>query len=556
MAHDNLSFIEAVETLAAQAGMQVPQQSPQDVAVARRQKDLYALVEDAAKFFEEQLAAAPGARSYLDGRGVSPALAASFRLGYAPGDDQLLRKYLSVRGYADAQMIEAGLIKAREGRQPGAFFRERIMFPVADGRGRVVAFGGRILPENLRAPARGDHKPPKYINSPETPIFHKGRMLYSEQHARLAAAEGQAPIVVEGYLDVMACFDAGYKGAVAPLGTALTPEQVMLLWKIIPAKEKVPYLCFDGDAAGQRAAIRACDNILPLLQPDQSAKFIFLPPGHDPDTLLRGEGGQSFAALVENAMPLSEFIWQRYTAHRRLDTPEAQAGLRRDLEEAAAQIADRGVQQYYQQAFRDRLYKTFGPGARKSAYAGKGAAGVRGGKGGFGGRKPPAVTVPLTPPVADDGRVQERVLLAALVNNPEIFDEIEEDLGRMEMRVPAHDSLRQALLAALTGEENTEISGESGVDAIKLRTHLEEQGFAGLLAELLSPAVYTHAGFARPGSGAEKVLEGWRETCKFLQQKTAWKEIRAAGAELAKDFSDEKERRIMALHDLHKSSDS
>jgi DNA primase len=344
--------------------MQVPEQSPQDVAVARKAKDLYTLVEDAAKFFEAELHKSKDAAGYLRERGVSPELAAAFRLGFAPLDDQLLRKHLQAKGYTDAQMIEAGLIKAREGRQPGSFFRERIMFPVADGRGRVVAFGGRIMPEALRAPSRSDRKPPKYINTAETPIFHKGRMLYSEQHARMAATQDQKIIVVEGYLDVMACFDAGYKGAVAPLGTALTPEQIMLLWKIIPAKEKVPYLCFDGDAAGQRAAIRACDNILPLLQPDQSVRFVFLPPGHDPDTLLRGEGGKPFEALIENAMPLSDFIWERFTAHRRFDTPEAQAGLKRDLEEAAAQIADRTVQQYYQQAFRDRLYKTFGPGAR------------------------------------------------------------------------------------------------------------------------------------------------------------------------------------------------
>ena len=282
MNHDNLSFIEAVESLASLAGMQVPQSSPQEVQRAKEQKSLYTLLDDAARWMEEQLRKPENrdAYQYMLDRGISDEQLHNYRIGYAPADGQAIRKHLLSKEYTDAQMIEVGVLKASSrGTDPYAFFRERIMFPVPDKRGRVVAFGGRILPDHLRPQDRGDFKPPKYINSSDTPLFHKGNMLYGEPHARKAAADGEPIVVVEGYLDVMACARAGYKGALAPLGTALTEEQILNLWKMIPADEKVPVLCFDGDNAGRRAAVRAVERILPHLKPGHSAKISILHEG-------------------------------------------------------------------------------------------------------------------------------------------------------------------------------------------------------------------------------------------------------------------------------------
>ena len=290
MQHDNLSFIDALEALAPLAGLEVPKSSPQAVEQARKDKGLHALLDDAAKFFILQLQAANNAdvRGYLAERRISAAMAEAFRLGYAPADGKVLVKALLDKGYAAAQLIEAGLAKKSEGNGTlYSFFRDRLMFPVADRRGRVVAFSGRMLPEHIRSVVAGAAKSGKYVNSPDTPLFHKGKLLYSEAQARQAAADGQEVVVVEGQADVIACFEAGYRGTVAPLGTALTEDQILSLWKMIPGEEKVPVLCFDGDAAGGRAAAKAALRLLPLLKPYHSARFAFLPDGHDPDSLIR-----------------------------------------------------------------------------------------------------------------------------------------------------------------------------------------------------------------------------------------------------------------------------
>ena len=297
MQNSNISFIEAVEMLAGEAGLEVPQQTPQEIQKAKQQKDLYDLMEAATQFFEEKLYRPAGkeALQYLQQRGVKEDSLSSFRIGFAPDDAQALYRHLRKEGYSEEQMIESSLIRpSKKGGDPYAFFRERVMFPVTDRRGRVVAYGGRILPDHLRAPDRGSFKPPKYMNSSDTPLFHKGRMLYGESHARQAASDGELVIVVEGYLDVIACFEAGWRGAVAPLGTAMTEDQIASLWKMIPDDRKVPVLCFDGDEAGRRAAARACERILPLLKPNHSARIAFLPEGQDPDSLIKAQGKKAF----------------------------------------------------------------------------------------------------------------------------------------------------------------------------------------------------------------------------------------------------------------------
>ena len=264
-------------------------------------------------------------------------------------------------------MLDVGLLKkSTRGGDPYIFFRERIMFPVADRRGRVVAFGGRIMPDHLRAPDRGDFKPPKYINTAETTLFDKGRMLYGEPLARQATAEGHTLIVVEGYMDVIACHQGGFRGAVAPMGTALTEDQIMLLWKMAGMSgdseaEKSPVLCFDGDKAGRGAASRAVERLLPLIKAGQSARLAFLPEGQDPDSMIKGQGKAALQNILRGAVSLFDFIWSSHVVGRQFETPEARAGIIKILKNEMFKIADRDVQVHYNSLLQSRISETFFP---------------------------------------------------------------------------------------------------------------------------------------------------------------------------------------------------
>src|SRR6202045_4312461 len=281
MMTEGLSFPEAVERLAAQAGMALPEVSREDDAREQHRKTLHDVLELAAKFFEATLAGRAGAkgRGYLADRGLDPATQLQFRLGYATSERFALKEHLGAQGIPVEDMVEAGLLIAGDDIPvPYDRFRDRVMFPIQDLRGRVIAFGGRALEKEVAA---------KYLNSPETPLFHKGDNLYNLAPARLAAHNGAPLVVVEGYVDVIAMVGAGFAGSVAPLGTALTENQLALLWKM--ADE--PILCFDGDKAGQKAAWRAADLALPHLKPGKSLRFALLPEGQDPDDPARPGGG-------------------------------------------------------------------------------------------------------------------------------------------------------------------------------------------------------------------------------------------------------------------------
>jgi DNA primase len=367
MAYDHLSFPEAVKMLAAQAGLQLPGQSPQDIKHARERETLHHLLEDAAGWFHARLADPDHrhALRYLGERGVTAEQIEAFRLGYAPPDGRLLRQYLQDCGYRAQDMIAAGVMQ-RSTRTGKVYcpFRDRIIFPIADRRERVVAFGGRLLPGHLRSPPDRNpaYTPPKYLNSGETPLFHKGRMLYGEAQARHALGQSGLLIVVEGYTDVLACHRAGF-AAVAPLGTALSEEQMLRLWQMIPDTQKVPVLCFDGDAAGKRAAQNACEKMLPLLKPHRSARFAFLPPGDDPDTLIAGRGRAAFQAVLDRAIALDQYLWRLHTAGQRFETPEARAGLEESLHQAAETIQDDTVRHYYREALDGKLRHFFTSGS-------------------------------------------------------------------------------------------------------------------------------------------------------------------------------------------------
>jgi DNA primase len=493
MRHDNLSFIEALEGLVAQVGMQVPKASPQEVERSKKEKSLYSLLDDAAKWMEAQLKTPEHRKAfeYMLGRGVSEDLIAQFRIGFAPADGQAIRRHLAKQGYTDAQMIEAGVLRRSDkGGEPYAFFRERVMFPVPDRRGRVVAFGGRILPEHLRAPDRGDFKPPKYVNSSDTPLFHKGQMLYGEPHARQAAAEGQPLVVVEGYLDVIASFRAGVRGALAPLGTALTEEQILVLWKMIPETPKVPILCFDGDEAGRRAAARAAQRILPLLKPDHSVKIAFLPQGQDPDTLVNGQGAGALKAVLNAALPLVECLWREHAEGRDLSTPELRAGLAKALEDEVLKIPDREVQHYYRQTFRDKVRAAFAPAPFQ--------------KSGNYNKKQGVVSISSTKnPVYSRYQTTAVALLSSGIQYPLLLIEEEEYFAGMSWLDSRLDSLRQVA--------QTVLAEYPDLDAASLQTHLRERGYTDELSRLLSPAVQTHWKFAKPGHDPAEVLGAARE---------------------------------------------
>src|SRR2546423_5828626 len=293
MQTEGVNFPEAVERLASMAGVPLPRSTPEAEAREERRKTLHDVVELAAKFFETTLAARAGAqaRGYLADRGIEPKTQLQFRIGYAPPERFALKEHLGAQGISVEDMIEAGLLVHGEGIPvPYDRFRDRVMFPIADLRSRVIAFGGRALEKDAQA---------KYLNSPETPLFHKGATLYNAAAARTAAQKGSSVITVEGYIDVIAMVGVGYEATVAPLGTALTAEQVVLLWKM--ADE--PILCFDGDSAGRRAAYRTVDVVLPLIRPGKSLKLASLPEGHDPDDLVRAGGREALIEVIGGAPP-------------------------------------------------------------------------------------------------------------------------------------------------------------------------------------------------------------------------------------------------------------
>ena len=351
METEGVSFPEAVERLAEMAGVPLPAYSPEAEAREERRKTLHDIVEMAAKFFETTLAARGGARGrgYLADRGLASATQLKFRLGYASAERYALKEHLGAAKIPVEDMIEAGLIVAGEDIPvPYDRFRDRVMFPISDWRGRVIAFGGRALEKEVSA---------KYLNSPETPLFHKGATLYNIAAARKAAHDGARVIAVEGYVDVIAMVMAGYEGTVAPLGTALTAEQLALMWRL----NDEPILCFDGDDAGRRAAYRALDVALPLLKPGKSLKLATLPDGQDPDDLARSGGREAIEDVLGAARPLAQMLWARESEQGSFDTPERRAALEARIGEVTNAIADELVRRYYRQDFSARLRQMFAP---------------------------------------------------------------------------------------------------------------------------------------------------------------------------------------------------
>jgi len=483
---EGLSFPESVERLASEAGVELPKWSPEDEAREEKKKSLYDVVEAACAFFEEQLQARAGAeaRDYLKSRGLDLEAARRFRLGYAPGGNSALRDHLTGKNVTMDDMLAAGLVRpSQDGRPARDFFFDRLMFPITDTRGRVIAFGGRGLTPDAK---------PKYINTGETSLFSKGQLLYNFATARAAGIKAQTIVVAEGYMDVIALVRAGIDHAVAPLGTALTEEQLGLLWRAAPE----PVLSFDGDEAGLRAAQRAARLALPMLRPGYSLRFAFLPKGEDPDSLIAAQGPAAMRGLLDKAEPLCEVLWRVETEGKVFDSPERRAGLERTLADVVSQIGDGKVADYYREDFKRRVFALFAPPPRPV----RTGAGTGPGKTSFlKGKQPPAPSTSqlrnsllVVSREAGARHMRELEIARLLLQDPEIAERQGEVLAQVPFSDRSLDMLRRELLNLAASGFRLENEG--------LKTHLDAKGMAELVTRLGrgsgGPAVGTSAGDA------------------------------------------------------------
>jgi DNA primase len=516
MRNDNLDFIEAIEKLAGEAGLAVPRATPQERERAQQQKTLLEALEAAAAFYEARLASPAGARArnYLRERGLDTETIRHFRLGWAPDERQALRRSLS-GDFSESLLIEAGLLRrpsSAAADEPIDYFRSRVMFPIGNRTGRVIAFGGRMI---------GDGQP-KYLNSPESTLFEKGRVLYGWAAARAGLSRespsaGPGVIVTEGYMDVIALHRAGFPTAVAPLGTALTDFQLHDLWRL----GSEPVLCFDGDAAGQRAATRALYRALPFLGTGRSLRFASLPAGEDPDSLIRAEGRTAFEAILDAARPLSDMLWEIELAAKPRNTPERLADVWRRLVSRVELIPDRKVQAEYRNLF----YKRFDPrptASRPRDRIRQGSSAVHDG--------PP-------PPPRPPQRLQREILFRILLHFPGLIVEVAEEFASLDLPEADFDKLRHEIL----GLE----ASRPGLDAGTLQQHLVQSGFAATVDALLTPSVDT--GFVVRCPDPASARKEWTHVIRMLGRRE--RSVMAAGSDLESEVSAEMWERFQAARE-------
>ncbi|MEK9685295.1 MAG: DNA primase [Rhodospirillaceae bacterium] len=465
---ENLTFPEAVEKLAIEAGLTVPRDSPKQMEEEKKKAGLQAVMERATEFFQSSLHSPEGAGAieYLKSRGLNSEVIGLFRLGYAPNGGRALLASLLKESIPGSVLEQCGLVvDPGDGRSPYDRFRDRVMFPITDERDRVIAFGARTLRDIQ----------PKYLNSPDTPLFNKGRILYGLAKARSAAAKSGDIIVVEGYMDVIALSKVGIQ-AVAALGTAVTEIQLGLLWRLVSE----PIFCFDGDNAGMRAVERLAERALPLLQPGKSVRFVFLPQGEDPDTIVSSGGREAMDRILKGARPLSEIVWEIETKGASLDTPERIAGLQQRLEGRLKGILDRRVQYQYMQSFRSKV---------------RDLARLKGNRQRHRVPDTPSGLHPRKPP-EDLALRRESMLLSLFIQDPQLLDIHAEDLAALDFRNVFLDDLRQEILKLYA------VSPDLDSDAVV--DHLTDAGLGGKLGGMLS---YDGLFLTRSGSWEEANTE-------------------------------------------------
>ncbi len=450
---ENLSFPEAVERLAGIAGMDLPKADPQAEARAKQNKIAINWMEEAQAFFAKSLMREVGreAREYLKSRGLTQTAAERFGIGFAPDSFDALRDELLQKGADIKVLVEAGLLIEPEDRtrQPWDRFRNRIMFPIRDPRGRLVAFGGRAMEKDAKA---------KYLNSPETALFHKGRVLYRYPEARKSLVAPNNParglIVAEGYMDVIALARAGFEQAVAPLGTALTEDQLDLLWRAGPE----PILCFDGDKAGIRAAFRSIERALPKLKPGQTLRFALLPEGQDPDDLIQAKGPSAMKEVLDSAIPLVDMLWTREIEAGPLNTPEDKAGLKDRIYAALREISHDGVREQYKTELLARFDSEFGWKANRQQ--------GRGGNNWVSKKASPQMKQNMRDGAMSESR--ERRLIGAILEWPLLLESLDETFFSLRF---ASDSCRQ-----LQSAIQSYFSTTKAVDKRSLHAHIEHIG--------------------------------------------------------------------------------
>ena len=462
---ENLGFMEAVEVLAREAGMPMPERDARAAQVADRRTQLIAVMDEAVKWFRLQLktSAAAEARAYLAKRGLSEAAQDRWDIGFAPDGWHGLQLAMKQKGISDDLLVASGLCaKSDKSGEPYDRFRNRIIFPIRDGRGRAISLGGRAMDPKDNA---------KYLNGPETEIFDKGRNLYNHAPAREAAGKGKPLIVAEGYMDVIALAEAGFTAAVAPLGTAVTEDQLRLMWRI----HDEPIIALDGDAAGIRAALRVVDLALPLLEAGKGLRFAVLPGGQDPDDVIKSQGPQAMQAVIEGAQPMVRLLWQRETEGRVFDSPERKATLDKSLRAALKRIADPSIRAHYGEDIKRLRLELLGQGgARVPAF--RGARFV-----------PKGTPLPasasarqslLAQGLAVEEVLREAVILASLILHPGLIHRFESALERLDLTGEDHNRLRALLLAH--ADENPaslddilRVEAGAALDALMRRPHVQ-----------------------------------------------------------------------------------
>jgi DNA primase len=557
MQTEGVSFPEAVERLAAQAGIPLPVMTREAQAQEERRRTLHDIVELAAKFFESTLASRNGARGrgYLADRGVTSPTQLKFRLGYAANEQYALKEHLGAAKIPVENMVEAGLLVAGDDiAVPYDRFRDRVIFPIADWRGRVVAFGGRALEKDV---------PAKYLNSPETPLFHKGGTLYNVAAARKAAHEGARVIAVEGYIDVIAMVTAGYEATVAPLGTALTADQLGLMWRM--ADE--PILCFDGDDAGRRAAYRAIDLALPFVRPGKSLKLAALPDGQDPDDLVRSGGRDAVEDVLTAARPLADMLWARESEAGPFSTPERRAALEARLSDVMATIADETVRRYYREDFAARLRRMFAPvevTAQRRDWPERTRRGFASRARfardeGYAAASPQLLNSPLHRGHRAAIPRREALILQAAFNHPWLLHDHLEELAETEFRHADTKKLKAALIDSLAhrfghdaaqdrgqehGREHSQEHAQdydrvSAAERAELVAELTRLGFGDLLSRIERSITTPSVWGARPEAAANDVLLTWKQLIALHRQwHSLTRELKDAELALGADNSE------------------
>ena len=446
MEANNLPFMDALEKLSHKAGIPLPKFSREHSAEQEKRQSLFEIMELAAAFYEKTLYLREGAKGldYFYRRGLDDELIKKFRLGYAPSGNAL-KAYLNSKGVSEHDMVELGLIAIPEdrARSPHDFFRERVMIPIRDKQNRVIAFGGRIM---------GDGQP-KYLNSPETPVFNKRKMLYNINFARDKGFAERNFIICEGYMDVIALDKYGFGYAAAPMGTALTEDQITEAWKIVPE----PILCFDGDNAGIKAALRSVDRALPILRAGYSLKFMFLPDKMDPDEFLKAKGRDEFLKLMRQTTPLMQLLWDKNTRNIPAQTPEQKALIEKNIMEEVSKIQDEKVRGYYVQEMQKRIYETYGRGSLRPQRS----------KSTF------KKTSHVGPPIRD---VDLRFILAGVLLFPDLINDFEERLLTFDISKFTLFNLLHAAIDIFHEDEDT--------DSATLMEKLKSNGYDKQLSGL------------------------------------------------------------------------